>query len=506
MAIVVAVLTALLLATDVFPGVRGPADGGWRWERRPLEPLVPLVAVVVVFALTAAVALRLRRQSNVAARTKRNLLVAGGAGLVFVQMIVLTAVEPGGLANIPRRVLDPSFTSYHTIAAKIESPHAFLQDYHRLQSRFPVHGPSQPPGRALFFWAVNRWAETPGCTAALLRLGESLGGVPEHPPAVAFSTTDAERAGALLAGWLLLGIGALCVVPVVALSGGCGGARAAGAALLLLAALPSTLLFTPQTDHLILLLTATAAALALSALRRAGLGSALVLSFLGGLSGSLAIFVSFTSLAALGAWGLALTAMFWLGSRSGDAAPRPRLTARRCTMILVAGGAGLLVLPVWTSALGMQWPAVFRECTAAAQRIQVLVFGRRYSTWVGWNLWDFVLFLGPPLALAWLAAIPGDVRLLRRAGMRRQPSTVATREHDCSSTIPYALVLLFALLALDLSGRILGETGRIWMFLMPLAVVAVAVRVEQSDRGLLTLASAQLLVLLALRMFLNVPG
>jgi hypothetical protein len=154
----------------------------------------------------------------------------------------------------------------------------------------------------------------------------------------------------------------------------------------------------------------------------------------------------------------------------------------------------------------MQWPAVFRECTAAAQRIQVLVFGRRYSTWVGWNLWDFALFLGPPLALAWLAAIPGEVRLLRRAGKRRQPSTVAIREHDCSPTIPYALVLLFVLLALDLSGRILGETGRIWMFLMPLAVVAVAVRLEQSDRGFLTLASAQLLVLLALRMFLNVPG
>jgi hypothetical protein len=485
-AILVAAVTALLIATDIFPGVRGPADGGWRWERRPLESIAPLLAVVIVFGATALVALRLRRLDAATARTKGHLLLAGGVALVFVQMIVLTAVEPGGLSNVPRRVLDPSFTSYHTIAGKVESPRAFLRDYHRLQSRFPVHGPSQPPGRALFFWAVNRWAEPSERTALLLRLGDSLGGIPDRPPAVPAGTTDAQRAGAFLAGWLLLGMGALCVVPVVALVGGTEHPRAAGAALLLLATLPSTLLFTPQTDHLILLLTATAAALALAALKRGPAWRGHLLFFLGGLSGSLALFVSFTSLAALGAWGLALAAMLWLDSRREDPGGYRCVPAGRLALHLLAGLAGLLVVPVWTSALGMQWPAVFRECTAAAHRIQVLVFGRHYSTWVGWNLWDFALFLGPALTVVWLANVPCELRSRRG--------------------VPFALTLLVVLLALDLSGRILGETGRIWMFLMPLAVAAVATREEQSDKSLLTLASAQLVVLLAIRMFLNVPG
>jgi hypothetical protein len=304
----------------------------------------------------------------------------------------------------------------------------------------------------------------------------------------------------------LLGIGALCVLPVTAIVGGSARPRAAGAVLLLFAGLPSTLLFTPQTDHLILLLTATAAALVLTALRDVGGRRACLLSFLAGLCGSLALFVSFTSLAALGSWALAAAGAIWLGARSAGPRQPWRLLLRRVVLLLVAGLAGLLVVPVVTTWLGMQWPAVFRECLAAAHRVQVLVFGRRYSTWVGWNLWDFVLFLGPPLAVAWLARLPAEVLLLRPARAGQEGSTSQAPGLDSPAKIPFGLVLLFSLAVLDLSGRILGETGRIWMFLMPLALAAVAARGERSDRQLVTLGVAQLVVLLALRMFLDVPG
>ena len=33
----------------------------------------------------------------------------------------------------------------------------------------------------------------------------------------------------------------------------------------------------------------------------------------------------------------------------------------------------------------------FREATAAAHHVQVVVHGRRFATWVGWNLVDFVV-------------------------------------------------------------------------------------------------------------------
>jgi hypothetical protein len=64
-----------------------------------------------------------------------------------------------------------------------------------------------------------------------------------------------------------------------------------------------------------------------------------------------------------------------------------------------------------------------------------------------------------------------------------------------------------ALLVVDLSGTILGETGRIWMFLMPLAAVSAAQVVAARPFGaILPLAISQLIVLLAMRGSLNVPG
>ena len=480
--------TAILLATDVWSGVRGPES--WQWGRRPLDGAWPLFLNLLIFGLTIPYVLRLGRVWGTARNLVRVPLLARIVLLVFVQMIVLTAVEPDGLSNVPRRVLDPSFTSYHTIAGDVEDPREFLREYHRLQKRLPVHGPSQPPGRVLFFWSVNRWAE--GKENFLHMIGRRLGGIPAGPP----GTTDVERAGAMVAGYLLMLLGALCVVPLVMVVGGRTEPEVVGASLLLMATLPSYLLFTPQTDHLILLTSLSATALILESMRFASRRWAPAAAFAGGLFAGLGIFVSFTTLASLAAWGLGFLGMLWFARLR--ATPFP--TVRRTLALGAAGLAGSLVVPFVAAALGMNWIAVFREATKGAHRVQVLVFERTYSTWVGWNLWDFFLFLGFPLAVVWAARLRAEIRALR-------DGTGSVGASSAPIEVPFAITLLVALVVLDLSGKILGETGRIWMFLMPLAVGAAAGHLAgKGNRPLIIVAGAQLVVLLTMRMFLNVPG
>jgi hypothetical protein len=483
--------TAILLATDVWPGVRGPAN--WQWQRRVLGSPAPLLGIAAVFGLTVWLAARIRSEWGRALNTLRLPLLAAAILVIFAQMLLLTAAEPGGLSNVPRRVMDPSFTSYHTIAREVSDPVDFLRRYHHLQPRFGfVHGPSQPPGRVLFFWAVNRWASEPGRTRVLLALGESLGGIPSGPP----GTTDAERAGALLAGYLLIAVGALALVPLVVLVGGRCDPGAVGASILLFASLPSFLLFTPETDHLLLLLSLTAAVFAVEAVRHASSKWSPALAFGAGIAASIGAFVSFTVLAGIAAWGVALAGMVLFARFRGEMLMR----SGRFLLLATAALLGFAAVPMVTSALGMNWPAVFREATEAAYRVQVQIHGREYSTWVLWNLWDFALFLGPPLVVAWLSRIAVELpAVLHRRG--------AVGLSAIPIEVPFALALVISVLALDLSGKILGETGRIWMFLMPLAVAAGASAYR--DRPLLEilpLAGAQLLVLLAMRMFLNVPG
>jgi hypothetical protein len=473
--------TALLIGTDAVPGLRG--SDTWRWQRRALDSFAPLFVCVVIFAATVGVAFRIRKVWGVARVGARALLLAVAVTLVIAQMLALTAAEPGGLTNVARRVLDPSFTSYHTVARSVKDPAEFLRRYHEIQRTFPVHGPSQPPGRVLFFHAINDWASAPGRTELLLSFGAWLGGVPPGPP----GTTEGQRAGAVAAGFLLLGLGALSIVPLTVVVGGRAEPEAVGTAVLLMSCVPSFVLFTPQTDHLILVLAMSAAAFGLEAMRRPGRARAPALACTAGLCGSLGVFVSFTSLAALGAWGLGVVGML-IFARFRDA---PLPSVERFATLSIAALVGLAIVPAVTAALGMNWSAVFREATAAAHHVQVVVFGRQYSTWVVQNLVDFVVFLGPPLAVAWMARVGAEARAAPRGGIET----------------PFAIALLAALLGLDASGRILGETGRIWMFLMPLAVAGVALGSRgRPARDLLPLAGAQLVVLLAIRAFWNVPG
>ncbi|MBZ0266694.1 hypothetical protein K8I85_00925, partial [bacterium] len=159
------------------------------------------------------------------------------------------------------------------------------------------------------------------------------------------------------------------------------------------------------------------------------------------------------------------------------------------------------------SVMGLDWIAVFRECLVAAERVQSLGHGRRYATWVVWNLWDFALFLGIPLTVVWLGRVRDEVAERRATPhLLENRRTGALRDPDVFEA-PFALALLAAVLALDVSGRILGETGRIWMFLMPMAVAAAALSYGRRPiTHVLPLALAQFVVLLALRGWVNVPG
>jgi hypothetical protein len=193
-ALLVGIATAVLLATDAVPALRGPDN--WRWGRRPVDAWPGLLVVVGLFALLVLVADGIRRAWGARPNRARFPLLAAAILVVFAEMVALAAMEPGGLSNIPRRVLDPSFTSYHRIAREVGGVKDFLRDYPRLQREFPVHGSSQPPGRILFFDAVNHWASKPERIERILALGDVLGGVPQGSS----RTTDAERAGAFAAG------------------------------------------------------------------------------------------------------------------------------------------------------------------------------------------------------------------------------------------------------------------------------------------------------------------
>jgi hypothetical protein len=484
--VIVGFTVALVLAADLWPGLRGPSN--WRWPRRPVESVAPLFGCAAVFCVQLLVAFRIRRVRADCGFLVRTALLATATVLVFAQMVLFIATQRNGLANIPKVVLSNQATSYHTIAGEVTDVRDFIRRYHLIQDQMIGHGRSHPPGRVLFFWQVNQWVASPERAEAVLRLGENIGSVPPKRRGVA----DSLRAGALVAGFLLMGLGSLCLVPLATLLGGRGNAGAAGAGLLLMGIVPSYLIFNPMSDHLVLLISLSAGALIIEALRRADRPSAPVLAFSGGLISGLGAFVSFTTLAAVGAWGMVAVGMIVVAARRSE----PIVTPRRATLLMGAGIAGLFVVPALTAGVGMNWPAVFERCMWHANQTQTVHARRIYSTWVGWNLVDFTLFVGPPIAIVMLARARVELSALKtgRIAHRGRPLE-----------LPVALAFLVAITILDLSGVIMGEVGRVWLFFTPFVVAAAAKHLSEcSNRALLSVAVAQFSVVLTMRAFLRV--
>ncbi|HUT75822.1 MAG TPA: hypothetical protein VM221_13430 [Armatimonadota bacterium] len=449
---------------------RGPGDIAWaRWWR----PTLPSLALI---AFSLWLLRRARRSARVCAAWVLLFVL-----LAFALQLSVLEMHPASTAFAGAVILSPVATTYFGEAGNIRDMAQFLREYAYHMRAFSQHAQTYPPGPIIFFWAVRRAvAHSPGLLDAASSFIAAYTGMEPAEIAGAYArlygrpVPIAEAVAAVLAAWLLGLLGCLSIIPVFLLARERGGATAAVCAAALAGAVPSLLLFTPSIVQLVTL--ETMLALYLFHLgwsrRRPGWGAA---------AGAMWALAALTSLAVLvlplllAAW--AAMAQLAGGGRSGE--PRPRPAWR------VAGAwltAAVAVFAVAHAAAGIDFPAIVRSALGAHREVTTQAFARTYWRWLGWNLFDFWMFLGAGLGLWLLCQMWGEARALAR-GERAQIT-------------PLLWALAFTLIALDLSGVVRAEAGRIWMFLMLPATVAAGGFVAVGRRpewSLATLLAAQML-------------
>lgn len=96
------------------------------------------------------------------------------------------------------------------------------------------------------------------------------------------------------------------------------------------------------------------------------------------------------------------------------------------------------------------------ETLLVTKKAHEIITGQRsYLIWVLFNLYDFFIFLGIPLSMLFL----------------RKTYYIALSIKKKNIIDKNFLVFMTFLICLSLSGLIRGETGRLWMYLMPLAIL-----------------------------------
>jgi len=431
----------------------------WRWFRAPEPQWSAAVATLLACALAGLLALWAWRRADCLGGARLARVVAGLVALAFAIQVLAARQLPGGYQESIVALGKPGANRYHALARGIPRLGPVLGRYDEWM-RDPSHKliVTHPPGPLSLYWCLNHvFAGREGAAGRFVRWCEDwlAWGLrakdPSGPPALVAlfrGMSDAELAGAWLATFVLRLAAALVVVPVFAMARAAYGMRTGIAAAAMACVVPSLLLFSPGVDQAFPVVAATATWLAWTAGRRRSAWRAAAAGF----AVSLGLFfsLSFAVVAALA--GLTALGALW------SVEQRPTL---RGVWPLAAGAAAGFCLPLVTLylATGYRPLAVWMACVENNARFNA-ASGRVYWKWLLVNPVEFLLFLGVPVAVLFVARV---ARGVRRAWEGRWG------EADWPT-----LLLAGVLLALNVSGLNRGEVSRLWMFLMPGCVVAAA--------------------------------
>ncbi|MCU0519087.1 MAG: hypothetical protein MUF84_00090 [Anaerolineae bacterium] len=435
--LIIGVLTAgvlMALALNLSPYLRGPES--WRWAYAiPGWPWRHLIPAVVVGGYCLAVTRALQRSPTGPKAAARFLLLTA-VSVPLIQAALLFPESPDILRPLFYRTISAGASGVFTVGSRIQALLPSLRDYPALMPTFPVHPQRYPPGLPVLFYLARRAFElAPGLAD---RVGFTLRLYQCHDLAL-MRLSNATLATAAIQMALPI-VSGLVVFPLYGLAKAVGGKQAAWVAVGLYPLVPSFALWSARWDQAYPLVACLAWCLFVTGLVK----DRLWLLFAAGLTLGGGLFLSFGLISM--AMPLGITGILWAILRPGD---------RRLRRLVLRGAVTLsgVVLP-WAA-----YQCIVGNGFADIWRVSMsfhLGLSRDYWTWLLYHPYDFLLFLGLPIA--GLFAI-GVVRSLRQP---REPASILT------------LAFALSLVVLILSGVARGEVARVWLFLSPFPVIAAA--------------------------------
>jgi hypothetical protein len=445
MLILLAGVAAVVAIVWIISGHSVGLAGEWIWPMN-ITPGGQYVPFVIAAALLIAVAGWLTRPGRWE-KTRRKVRVIWLIIIILISGLLadgLLLMRSNPLLVVSGIITSREATSYFPAAIAIPNLPEALRDYPALMHKLPQHARTHPPGPIVFFWVVDRWVQSsPALQHALAvtfkridpLLTDDLPNILGRELGIPMTLADAHAA--ILSAFILVFLGSCTIIPLYLVGRTLFNSTTALRACLLFSTVPAFLLFGPTIDEVVLLLAVLMLWVFILLCRS---GNPLI-----GFIFAIALLMSLGSAAVILFIGL-----WWLFDRktaSDQKAPPKKL-------LFGIGGALALFLVTFVIlklTLGLDFIAVLREGLAIHRNITTVEAGRTYWKWVLFDPLEFAFFLGGAACIWALAGLRGG----------------------------FAWAWLAAFVLLDASGWVRGEVGRIWLFLMPPAILIGAARIDR---------------------------
>lgn len=469
----ITVLFCLTIGFDILPFLRGPAPypPEWQWSYLFINTLsriyLPILCVIILISLYLWT-----EKKNMFSKKDSKLFIFLVMLLAFLFQLSLLFFSRSGVTVLLHRIIDPELNGYFTASLSIQNINVFLKNYKDTMLSYVYHAKSHPPGAILLFYFLKQLI-TP--FNFFINFANNLNPAHSDVKQLWNILLPINKATALFAAFFIPFLSTFSLIPLYFSAKILYGTRVALRSIFLFFLIPTIVFFIPINDAFLHLFSITAFFFLLKGLEK----KQKISFFLSGLFLLLGVLFNLSLIPILIL--LSLFALLFLRNKK--------------TPLI----KGYIIGGIFFS-LGFFLPLLFLNLFFHFNFLQVIQtitkyapgnMARSYSLWIYYNLQDFLIFCGIPIAIIFFLMIKQSfLQIIKKQFKKLDPLFIS---------------FFIMIISLNFSGFVLGEVGRLWSpyipFMILITVNFVTNKLKFSDKLFAVILVLQVVQLLVMQEF-----
>ncbi len=435
----ITIVFCLAIAFDIFPFLRGPAPypPEWQWAyffvntfSKIYLPIIMCLLIIGFFWLSETKKFLIKKSPLLL------LIILSLLSLLF--QISLLFFSRSGTLVLLHRIINPELNGYFTASLTIHNVADFLKNYNNNILQFAYHARSHPPGAILLFYGIKQLLNP---FTFFINFVSHLSPTHQDVKQAWDNLLPIDKATALFSAFFIPFISTITLIPLYFSAKILYGTRVALRCIFLFFFIPTIVFFIPINDSLLHIFSITSFFFLLKGLQ----SNNKLFLFLSGAALFLGAFFNLSLLPVLIL--LFFFSLFFLIQKKS-------VSFNEYIIVGIFFSLGFFLPPVLLN-------VIFHF--NSLQTIHMITaynpgnLGRSYTLWLYYNIQDFFIFCGIPIAVIFLLTL--------------KHTFIQSIKKQFAKIDILFLAFFLMLFILNFSGAVRGEAGRIWLPYVPFMVL-----------------------------------